>query len=86
MAKADHPNPSRGEIWDIDWSPGRGAEQAGRRPAVVVQNDFGNHAASYPNTVVVAISTRGRNIPFHVATDPSQENGLEKASWIKCKT
>jgi mRNA interferase MazF len=60
------PAPNRGEIWQLDWSPGRGSEQTGVRPALIVQNDPGNHSPIYPNTIVVSISTKGRNIPFHV--------------------
>lgn len=79
------PNPSRGEIWQVDWSPGRGAEQAGRRPALIVQNDHGNHAATFPNTIVVTISTKGRDIPFHVNIPRSKTNGLKADSYAKCE-
>jgi mRNA interferase MazF len=77
--------PSRGEIWEVDWSPGRGAEQTGRRPALIIQNDFGNHSATYPNTIVATVSTKGRNIPFHVALQPSPESGLRAESYVKCE-
>jgi len=77
--------PSRGEIWDVDWSPGRGSEQAGRRPALVVQNDFGNHSERYPNTIVLAISGKGLSIPFHVHVEKRPENGLDTDSWVKCE-
>jgi mRNA interferase MazF len=79
------PRPSRGEIWEVDWSPGRGSEQAGVRPALIVQNNHGNHSARYPNTVVLAISTRGRDIPFHVLVSPSRTNGLRADSFIRCE-
>ena len=32
--------PKRGEVWLVNWSPARGSEQAGRRPALVIQNDI----------------------------------------------
>jgi len=79
------PTPSRGEIWQVDWSPGRGSEQTGIRPALVVQNDFGNHSPNYPNTIVVAISTKGRDIPFHVLLHPSKANGLAADSYVECE-
>ena len=41
------PGPRRGEIWDVNWSPGRGAEQQGTRPALVIQNDRGNASLSH---------------------------------------
>lgn len=77
--------PSRGEIWDVDWSPGRGSEQVGRRPALVVQNDHGNHSLRYPNTIVVAVSRQGRPIPFHVRIDAGPDSGLAADSWAKCE-
>ncbi len=56
----------RGEIWYVDFDPARGSEQAGRRPALIIQNDAGNESARYPNTIVLAMSTKGRPVPFHV--------------------
>ena len=47
----------RGEIYWVEFSPSRGAEQAGHRPALVVQNDVGNRYA--PTTIVVAITSQG---------------------------
>jgi len=44
--------PRRGEIWDVNWSPGRGAEQQGTRPALIIQNDRGNASTTYPLTIV----------------------------------
>ena len=76
---------SRGELWWVDWSPGRGSEQAGLRPALVVQTNAGNHNPSYPNTIVVAVSTKGRELPFHIKLDPSPSNGLRTPSYAKCE-
>ena len=77
--------PRRGEIWEVDWSPGRGSEQTGRRPALIVQNDAGNRSERFPNTIVVAISTQGRQIPFHVPLEPTSDNGLRETSFVKCE-
>ena len=77
--------PRRGEIWQVDWSPGRGSEQSGRRPALIVQNDAGNRSTRFPNTIVVAVSTKGRDIPFHVRLEPSHKNGLSEVSYVKCE-
>jgi len=76
---------SRGELWWVDWSPGRGSEQAGRRPALVVQSDAANRNPRYPNVIVVAVSTKGRPLPFHIRLDPSDENGLVEVSFVKCE-
>lgn len=77
--------PRRGEIWLVDFTPGRGSEQSGRRPALVLQNDAGNQSPGYPNTVVLAMSTQGRPIPFHIRIDPSSENGLGEVTYVKCE-
>jgi mRNA interferase MazF len=77
--------PRRGDLFWVDWSPARGSEAAGRRPALIVQRDSGNTAASYPNTVVVAVSSQGREIPLHVRIRPTRENGLRNASYVKCE-
>jgi len=75
----------RGEIWIVDWSPSRGSEQTGLRPAVVIQTDAANTNPYYPNTVVVTVSTKGKPVPFHVPVNPSGENGLKEASFVKCE-
>lgn len=79
------PVPSRGELWIVDFNPGRGSEQTGRRPALVIQNDIGNHHPRYANTVVLAVSTSGKPIPFHVKVTPTRQNGLREVSYVKCE-
>ncbi len=79
------PTPSRGEIWLVDWSPGRGSEQIGLRPALILQNDHGNHSPRFPNTVVVAISSKGRDIPLHVFVARTTTNGLRVDSYVHCE-
>lgn len=78
-------SPIRGEIWMVDWSPGRGSEQQGYRPALVVQTDAANRNSHYPNTIVVAVSSKGRAVPFHIALTPDAYNGLTLSSFIKCE-
>lgn len=67
----------RGEIYWVDWSPGRGHEQLGIRPALVIQNDIGN--LNSPTTIVAACSTAqiAEDYPFIVRLTP-QESGLKK--------
>ena len=78
-------SPARGEVWIVDWSPGRGSEQMGRRPAVVVQTDAANRNPKYPNTIVVTVSTKGRDVPTHVRLEPDERNGLTRMSYVKCE-
>lgn len=77
--------PLRGEIWWVDWSPGRGSEQSGRRPALIVQNDPANRNPRYPNTIVIAVSTKGKSVPFHFLLKPTSTNGLSEPSYAKCE-
>src|SRR6266852_5755740 len=78
-------NPRRGEIWDVNWSPGRGAEQQGTRPALIVQNDRGNTSHTYPLTIVASMSRTERELPLHVRIAPSDENGLTDYTDVKCE-
>ncbi len=75
----------RGDLWWVDWSPGRGSEQTGRRPALIIQTDAANANDRYPNTIVATVSTKGRPVPSHVELTPSRENGLAATSFVKCE-
>ena len=70
----------RGEIYWIDWSPGRGSEQSGLRPALVIQNNTGNRYS--PTTIVAALTTAiEKPYPFLVKVT-KKESGLPKDSII----
>ena len=72
--------PKRGDIYWVDWSPGRGSEQAGLRPALVIQNDIGNQHS--PNVIVASITTApNKPYPFLVSISV-QESGLPKDSAV----
>lgn len=72
--------PARGEVWLVNWNPARGSEQAGKRPALVIQNDIGNKHAS--TTIVAAISSSVKIYPMNVKVDPP-EGGLDRPSIVK---
>lgn len=78
-------DPRRGQLWLVDWSPGRGSEQIGRRPALVIQTDAANTNARYPNTVVLTLSTKGLPVTSHIEVQPDPGNGLREISWVKCE-
>lgn len=78
-------NPSYFELWYIDWNPSRGSEQSGIRPALIIQNDLANQNIKYPNTIVLAVSTKGKPVSFHIKIDPSIKNGLKEISYVKCE-
>jgi mRNA interferase MazF len=75
----------RGELYLTDWNPARGSEQAGRRPAVVIQADAGNRNPRYPNTIIAAVTSRSRDILTHVSLEPTRNNGLNAKSYVKCE-
>jgi len=79
------PEVRRGQIWLVDWSPGRGSEQLGRRPALVIQTDAANTNARYPNTIVLTLSTKGLSVATHVEIVPDARNGLRETGWVKCE-
>jgi mRNA interferase MazF len=72
----------RGDIYWVDWSPGRGSEQSGIRPGVVIQNDMGNKFS--PTTIIAACSTANiKTYPFTVSVT-KQDCGLPKECVINC--
>ncbi len=69
----------RGEIWMVNFNPGRGSEQRGIRPALIIQNDIGNQYAS--TTVVAAVTTTIKKYPLTV-TIPKGKSGLKEESMV----
>lgn len=65
----------KGEIWLVDLPQGKGHEQHGNRPALVVGN---------ANTMTIAIpltrSLERAKMPFTYVIEPSSENGLTETS------
>ncbi|WP_338842082.1 type II toxin-antitoxin system PemK/MazF family toxin [Paenibacillus glucanolyticus] len=54
----------RGQIWMADLGEGRGSEQNGLRPVVIIQNDVGNQFA--PTTIIAPVTDQGkRYMPTH---------------------
>ncbi len=76
----------RGELYWLDWSPGRGSEQMGGRPALIIQANSGNANPGYNLTIVATVSTKGKShIPTHVEILPTEENGLSATSYVKAE-
>jgi mRNA interferase MazF len=74
----------RGDVFLVDLNPTVGAEQAGIRPALVVQIDRANEAS--PHTVIVPFTTRIRDVklPSHVRI-PAGVGGLGEDSVLLCE-
>lgn len=71
--------PRRGEVWTVNFNPGRGSEQRGLRPALIVQNDVGNEYAA--TTIVAAITTTMKIYPVTVPLKKG-EGGLPQPSMV----
>lgn len=69
----------RGEIWLVNFNPGRGSEQKGIRPALIIQNDTGNQYAS--TTIIAAITTTLKKYPVTVIIDRGK-GGLKEQSMV----
>ena len=78
-------DPLRGEIWLADLSTGRGHEQAGQRPVLIVSDDGFNSGLS--GLVMVAPLTskvqKSKNIVAHIPIHPP-EAGVKTPSVILC--
>lgn len=76
----------RGELYWLDWSPGRGSEQTGKRPALVISTNASNANPRYGLVITVTVSTKGKaHIPTHVEIQPTPENGLRETSFVKAE-
>jgi mRNA interferase MazF len=73
------PKLCKGEIYYVDFDPARGSEQAGHRPAVVLQGDAGNRTS--PTTIVAPVTSRPKPaLAPHVALPAS--SGLCAGSTV----
>jgi mRNA interferase MazF len=72
----------RGEVWMVDFGAPSGPEQAGRRPAIILQDD--SVTASLITVVVVPLTTNPRrlSIPWTVRIDAG--DGVPKESVALC--
>ncbi|MEU6041111.1 type II toxin-antitoxin system PemK/MazF family toxin [Actinomadura sp. NPDC047616] len=78
MPYPDDP-PKWGEIYWVDFNPGRGSEQAGRRPGVVISQDSFNK--SMPVVSIAAVSSKIK--PFNrIAPILPENNPLPQKSQI----
>jgi mRNA interferase MazF len=80
---ANRIEPRAGEVWNVNFDPQRGREQAGVRPALVISHDRFNQV---PNGlhIVVPITGTDRGLAYHVPVS-APEGGLSKDSQIMCE-
>jgi mRNA interferase MazF len=81
----DMADPTRGEIWLADMGSGKGHEQTGQRPVLVVSDDAFNSGSSGLVMVIPLTSkvAKSKNIPAHVPLVPP-EGGLKTPSVLLC--
>ena len=77
-----HKAPERGDYVWLDFSPVRGREQAGRRPALVVSRKIYN--ASSGLALVCPVTSQEKQYPFEVSTYHSQVNGVILVDQLQC--
>ncbi|MFC1619904.1 type II toxin-antitoxin system PemK/MazF family toxin [Candidatus Neomarinimicrobiota bacterium] len=74
------PDPSRGEVWMVDFDPPIGSETNKIRPAVVVSD---NSLGALPLKIVVPITkwkTNYARFPWFTHLPPTKRNGLRHES------
>ena len=73
--------PSRGDVWLVNFDPILGREQAGTRPALVLSVDKFNHGP-VDLVVVLPMTSKNKSQPLHVPVSPP-EGGLSLPSFVK---
>lgn len=75
-------NPSRGDIYWVSLPTSEGREQAGHRPALVIQH--GPFSVSLPTVLIVPITSnlRAANFAGTIRIDPTEANGLNVPSVL----
>ncbi len=70
----------RGEVRWADLSPGRGHEQTGRRPVLILSHDVFNERSG--TVIAMAITSQPQRAEFPLTLE-IQTEGLPKRSWLK---
>src|SRR5690554_3489890 len=72
----------RGEIYMIQLPTGVGSVQSNYRPAIILQNDVGNHFST--TTLIAPISRKRRSLPTHVELKEGIA-GMLFTSYVLCE-
>ena len=78
------PNPERGEIWLIDFSPSIGAEIQKQRPAIVISSSAIGHL---PLRIIVPFTSwrpKFDRFSWMIKVTPLPDNGLRNESAADC--
>lgn len=63
--------PTRGEVWMADLGTGRGREQAGTRPVLIISVDGFNQSGA-DLVIAIPLTSRKKNIRTHVEIKPPE--------------
>lgn len=77
------PAPARGEVWMAELGTGRGREQSGTRPILIVSVDGFNQSGS-GLVIAVPLTSRKKRVRSHVEVLPP-EGGVSVTSYVKCE-
>jgi mRNA interferase MazF len=82
--KIKQKQPVRGEVYLCRFDPARGSEQAGTRPAVIVERAALSSVAAKRHVLVAAITTNPKceRLPFCVRLEAGKGNGLKTKSYL----
>lgn len=72
----------RGEIRWADLNPGRGSEQAGLRPVLILSHDVFNERSGTVIAVAITSHPQRAGFPLTLELDPKD---LPKKSWVKIR-
>ena len=73
--------PERGDVVWLDFTPQRGHEQAGRRPAVVLSPRAYNHRSGL--MLCVPVTNQVKGYPFEVRLSGNAATGVALADQVK---
>ena len=71
----------RGDVLWADLSPGRGHEQTGLRPVVVLSHEVFNDRSG--TVIAMAITSQEQRAGFPLTLELPASAGLPKISWVK---
>jgi len=76
--------PVRGELYLCQFDPARGSEQAGTRPALIVERTAFSSVAAKRHVLVAAITANPKceRLPFCVRLEAGKSNGLKTTSYL----
>lgn len=70
----------QGEIWLANLNPGKGSEQTGERPVVIISGNLLNQYL--PIVIVCPLTSKIKNYKGNLVIQPEKNNGLKVPSEI----